>query len=141
MTSKQKLFLIKIDFDGAFDLVSRSVLIRKLYKFGAGSIFVTCIASMYLNTNNVIFQGEDQIFLSLYAGIKQGLPLSPMLFLFHVNDIFAFFKNIYTNTNTDTYSRCRHHSPFVSTLLTTQAEAGSEKEFGTWAMHILRFYL
>ena len=97
--AKQKIFLISIDFDGAFDRVSRSVLIRKLSKFGAGSIFVTCIASMYLNTNNVIFQGEDQIFFSLYAGIKQGLPLSPMLFLFYIDDIFAFFQSIYVTDN------------------------------------------
>ena len=101
--AKQKLFLISVDFDGAFDRVSRSVLIRKLSKFGAGSIFVTCIASMYLKTDNVIFQGEDQIFFSLYAGIKQGLPLSPILFLFYINDIFAFFQNIYTNTSNCIY--------------------------------------
>ena len=92
---KQKLFLISIDFDGAFDRVSRSVLIRKLSLFGAGTLFVTCIASMYLKTDNVIFQGKDHITYTLYAGIKQGLPLSPVLFLFYVNDIFAFFHTAY----------------------------------------------
>ena len=101
--AKEKLFLISIDFDGAFDRVSRSVLIRKLSRFGAGSIFVTCIAAIYLKTDNIIFQGEDQILYSLYAGIKQGLPLSPMLFLFYVDDIFAFFQNIYTNTSNCIY--------------------------------------
>ena len=32
---------------------------------------------------------------TLGAGIKQGLPLSPYLFLFYVDDIFAFFDGIY----------------------------------------------
>ena len=96
---KEKLFLISIDFDGAFDRVSRSVLIRKLCKFGAGTLFVTCIASMYLKTDNVIFQGDDHIVYTLYAGIKQGLPLSPLLFLFYINDIFCYFQNSYANSN------------------------------------------
>ena len=95
MKVKEKLFLISIDFDGAFDRVSRSVLIRKLSLFGAGTIFVTCIASMYLKTDNIIFQGKDHIMYTLYAGIKQGLPLSPILFLFYVDDIFAFFDAVY----------------------------------------------
>ena len=29
------------------------------------------------------------------AGIKQGLPLSPWLFLFYINDIFELFEAIY----------------------------------------------
>ena len=31
----------------------------------------------------------------MLAGIKQGLPLSPWLFLFYINDIFDFFYDIY----------------------------------------------
>ena len=100
---KEKLFIISIDFDGAFDRVSRSVLIKKLCKFGAGSLFVACIASMYLKTDNVIFQGSDFITYTLYAGIKQGLPLSPILFLFYVNDIFSVFQTAHTNTRNIIY--------------------------------------
>ena len=53
---KTTLFLIAIDFDGAFDRVSRSLLVRKLCKFGAGSIFTACIASIYMSTDNIIFR-------------------------------------------------------------------------------------
>ena len=95
---KKKLFIISIDFDGAFDRVSRSVLIRKLCRFGAGALFVSCIASMYLKTDNIIFQGGEHIMYTLHAGIKQGLPLSPLLFLFYVNDIFSFFQAAHVNT-------------------------------------------
>ena len=100
---KEKLFIISIDFDGAFDRVSRKILLQKLSRFGAGTVFILCIASMYLKTDNVIFQDDDHICYSLYAGIKQGLPLSPLLFLFYVNDIFPYFQNLYHNTTNNIY--------------------------------------
>ena len=92
---KQKLFLIAIDFDGAFDRVCRSLLIKKLCLFGAGIIFTTCLASIYMSTENIIYRGGSNVRFKLYSGIKQGLPLSPLLFLFYINDIFGFFGALY----------------------------------------------
>ena len=92
---KKKLFLIAIDFDGAFDRVSRSHLIRKLCLFGAGFIFTTCLASIYMCTDNVIFRGNSHVTYKLYSGIKQGSPLSPLLFLFYIDDVFNFLGRIY----------------------------------------------
>ena len=92
---KQKLFLVAFDFDGAFDRVSRSVLVRKLIKFGAGVVFVSCIASMYMCTDNVIFRNKEYVMYKLYSGIKQGLPLSPMLFIFYIDDMFEYFRKIH----------------------------------------------
>ena len=57
--SKNKLFLIAVDFDGAFDRISRSILIRKLILFGAGTTFVSCLASIYMHTENMIFRHKD----------------------------------------------------------------------------------
>ena len=79
---KEKLFVIAVDFDGAFDRISRSILIRKLVLFGAGSIFITCLASIYMKTENIIFRHKDYMTYSLSAGIKQGLPLSRIYFYF-----------------------------------------------------------
>ena len=45
---RMKIFLIAIDFDGAFDRVSLAILVRKLCVFGAGTIFTSCIASIYI---------------------------------------------------------------------------------------------
>ena len=86
---------IAVDFDGAFDRISRSLLIRKLIRFGAGTVFVACIASMYMCTDNVIFRNKDYVLYKLYSGIKQGLPLSPILFIFYINDIFDTFREIH----------------------------------------------
>ena len=93
--TKQKLFLIAIDFDGAFDRVCRSTMIKKLCLFGAGSVFTACLASIYMCTDNIIYRGDSNVRFNLYSGIKQGLPLSPLLFLFYINDIFDFFGALY----------------------------------------------
>ena len=48
-----------------------------------------------MSTDNVIFRGTEHVTFKLYSGIKQGLPLSPLLFLFYINDIFDFFAAVY----------------------------------------------
>ena len=92
-----KLFIICVDFEGAFDKISRNLLFRKLQRFGAGSIFIFCLMTIYMFTDYIIFGNETNFAYHISAGIKQGLPLSPWLFLFYVNDIFDFFEAIHGN--------------------------------------------
>ena len=46
-----KLFLTAVDFDGAFDRVKRSTLLRKLVRFRASVTFVCCLANLYSVSN------------------------------------------------------------------------------------------
>ena len=94
-TSKNKLFLITVDFDVAFDRISRSLLFRKLVLFGADSTYIACLMAIYKQTDCIIFGGKDHVYYQLDAGIKQGSPLSPILFLFYVNDIFEYFVSTF----------------------------------------------
>ena len=55
-TKKRKLFITAIDFDGAFDRVKRSTLRKKLLSFGAGSLFVGCLANLYSVSGNTIYR-------------------------------------------------------------------------------------
>ena len=48
-----------------------------------------------MSTDNVIFRDSEYVTYKLFSGIKQGLPLSPMLFLFYINDVFDFFGSVY----------------------------------------------
>ena len=52
--------VFRIGTKGAFDRVSRSNLIKKLVILGAGTEFTVCIASIYMSTENKIFQRKDQ---------------------------------------------------------------------------------
>ena len=48
-----------------------------------------------MSTDNIIYRGKSNVRFKLYSGIQQGLPLSPLLFLFYINDIFDFFGALY----------------------------------------------
>ena len=125
---KQTLYVIAADFDGAFDRISRSVLIRKLIPFGAGTVFVSCIASMYMCTENIIFRGNSHVTYELFSGIKQGLPLSPILFIFYINDIFDLFDGIYGRSLDNIYKLIHIlvHADDVTLLATSRENAISK---------------
>ena len=95
--SKSKLFIVCIDFDGAFDRISRHTLFKKLSLFGSGTIFISYIITIYTLTDNILFHGNYSACYHLISCIKQGLPFSPLLILFYVNDIFDYFKCIYSS--------------------------------------------
>ena len=95
VNSNSKLFVICIDFEGAFDKISRHQLFRKLKLFGVGSLFLSCLMAIYSATPCTIIQDDNSFTYLLLAGIKQGLPLSPWLFLFYIDDIFDLFESIY----------------------------------------------
>ena len=54
---------------------------------------------MYQTTESIIIQKDNHCIYQLLSGIKQGLPLSPYLFLFYINDVFDFFHALYTNNS------------------------------------------
>ena len=65
--------------------------------FGSGTISTLCIASIDISTESIIYQGKEHRTYNLNAGIKHALPLSLLIFLFYINDIFQFFDAIYHN--------------------------------------------
>ena len=91
------MFICAIDLDDAFDRVSRNILLKKLARFGASSTFILCIAAMYARTQSIIIQKDNHYIYELLSGIKQGLPLSPFLFIFYIDDIFDFFYGLYNS--------------------------------------------
>ena len=75
-----------IDFRAAFDSVNRDALWKVLLLDGMPPKLVKLISSYYTATNSrVRVYGEESKEFALYSGVRQGCPLSPVLFNFAVD--------------------------------------------------------
>ena len=91
---KKKLYAAFVDFCKAFDRVDRRILWYKLMCSGVSSKFVSVIKNIYSVVNLCIRCDKtvSQSFVNS-VGVKQGDALSPLLFLFFINDIAQEFNS------------------------------------------------
>lgn len=84
ITRREKIpgIILAIDFEKAFDTVSRSFLFKTLDKFGLGPNFVQWIKVFYNNsTSCVINNGTTSAYFPIQQGVRQGDPISAYLFI------------------------------------------------------------
>ena len=81
-----KLYTAFIDFKKAYDTVNRKSLLQRLKILGINGLFFRNIAAMYRKTEYRIklSSGNSQNIVS-NLGLKQGCPLSPMLFSLYID--------------------------------------------------------
>ena len=87
------LSLAFVDLAKAFDKVPHDLLWEKLSKMGCRPKFVKVIQSLYKNTYvNVSINGHlsEQVYIK--SGVKQGCPLSPLLFTLFLSDLGLFIE-------------------------------------------------
>ena len=83
-----------IDFKKAYDTVDRIILIKRLKKLGINGIFLKNIAAMYWKTEYSIKLKKGHLDpIESNLGLKQGCPLSPMLFNLYIDDVNEIFEN------------------------------------------------
>ena len=83
-----------IDFKKAYDTINRDILWSKLSKIGVAENFCTAIKSIYRNVLcSVRINGHFTDWFDVNSGLKQGCPLSPVLFNLYVNDLVTFLKS------------------------------------------------
>lgn len=81
--------LVTLDQEKAFDRVDHEFLMRVLSKFGFGPTFCGWVSLFYNNVfSRIICNGRltDPVFLS--RGVRQGCPLSPLLYVL-VSEVFS----------------------------------------------------
>ena len=93
--NRKRLFCVFVDFKKAYDTVDRNLLLRKLQNLGINGVFYKNIAAMYMNTEYSIKLDKGTLDpIKSNLGLKQGCPLSPILFNIYIDDI----KNIFDHT-------------------------------------------
>ena len=86
---KKKLYSCFVDFRKAFDSVGHNALFHKLELLGINGNLLNLIKSIYCKTKCAVKVGDKITnFFSYKKGVRQGCPLSPLLFNLFVNDIF-----------------------------------------------------
>ena len=87
------LYTCFVDFKKAFDSVWRNALLNKIHKIGINGQFFQILKLIYSTTTNSLIYHE---FLSpkfiINVGVKQGDPLSTILFNLYINDIPNIFE-------------------------------------------------
>ena len=82
--------IISTDAEKAFDKIQRPFMIKTLQKAGTEGIYLNIIKAIYDKpTVNIILNGEKLKAFTLKSGMRQGCPLSPLLF----NIVFGSFSH------------------------------------------------
>ena len=85
---KQRLFLLFVDFQKAYDVVPRDKLIDVLKINGCGKFMLRIIQAMYKCTKSVL---KSAVIITT-AGIKQGSPSSCYLFIIYINEMVKMMR-------------------------------------------------
>ena len=89
---QQKLFCAFIDFEKAYDTVNRRTLLGRLNDIGINGLFFKNVVSMYQKTDYLVKYEEGHLdAIESNIGLKQGCPLSPLLFNLYIDDISNIF--------------------------------------------------
>jgi hypothetical protein len=86
---KQKLYACFVDFEKAFDSVWHNGLFHKMQKVGITGRSLNLIKELYKKTQCAVkVNNRITEFFNYSKGVRQGCPLSPVLFNLYVNDLF-----------------------------------------------------
>lgn len=91
--TEQPLYMASLDFEKAYDQVSRHYLLNVLSTFGLPTKFVSMVrASLAHSTASAVVNGHVGPRFDVASGVKQGDPLSPTLFALAVEPLLCALR-------------------------------------------------
>ena len=88
------LYIGSVDIAKAFDHVPRSLLLKKLVKFGIGKCMLFALKQLYLFTVCILkFQGELSNSFRMERGVRQGAASSVLLFNAYMDGLFDYLDS------------------------------------------------
>ena len=92
--ARKSTYCAFIDFKKAFDTVNRDILWHKLQHIGIKDKLFSAIKGLYDKVIcTVRINGFNTDWFTVKCGLKQGCPLSPVLFSFFINDLALKLKS------------------------------------------------
>ena len=87
-------YLLSLDQEKAFDKLNRDFLFKVLHKMNFGPHLIKWIHSLYTdNVGHVLVNGYTSPGFTISRGVKQGCPLSPLLFSLYIETLSLGFKS------------------------------------------------
>ena len=86
--NNMKIYGCFVDFSKAFDSLPRDILFKKLISYGISGRFFNALKSLYSNDKSCIkIEGKISNAFLINQGVRQGCPLSPLLFNIFLADL------------------------------------------------------
>ena len=111
-----------IDFNKAFNSIPRSALWSTLIHYNLPSQLITALQMLYHSPKEIpLINGETHHHFTLLRGVKQGCPLSPLLFNLYINIILWALPQHVSMSHSDTTHTFIDDFLFRTTSPTTAA--------------------
>ena len=91
---KQQAYLLFLDFEKAFDKLDHKFLVNALHNFDFENNYIQWIKILYTDIQSCILNnGYTSPYFQITAGIRQGCPISALLFIIAVECLSIYIKN------------------------------------------------